>query len=273
MNARCLVDGVAGTSVDAGDRGLCYGDGLFETVLLVAGRAPLWPRHMARLAEGGRRLQLPLPSPAQLWQELQQAAAGLERAVVRITVSRGSGPRGYAPPAQPSPLRVVSAAVAPAVDADWYALGIRVRCCRMRLAAQPVLAGLKHLNRLEQVLARAEWRDPAIAEGLLCDQDGRVVGATAANVFAVIDGQLCTPKLDRCGVAGVARAELLARAGAVRVDDFELEEWMQAEEMFLTSSVRGIVPVAAVDARRFGPGPVTRAWQQRWRDAVPGAGA
>lgn len=262
---RVLVDGITTGHVPADDRGLTYGDGLFETVLVVDGRAPLWSRHMARLGEGCRRLALPAPDPEVLWHESQQAAAGLPRAVVRITFTRGTGERGYAPPVAPRPLRVVSATPAPTVAADWYTNGIRVRFCDIRLGLQPVLAGLKHLNRLEQVLARAEWQDPAIAEGLLCDADGRVVCATAANLFLVVDGRPLTPALDRCGVAGVTRAEVLARRVDALIGDIGVEDVMRAEELFLTSSVRGIVPVTALPGRVLEVGPVARALGVEWR--------
>lgn len=262
--ARVLVDGRAATNIDALDRGLAYGDGLFETVLVVGGQAPLWPRHLARLAEGCARLALPSPDAVALEQEIARAAAGLARAVVRITLTRGCGPRGYAPPRDVAPTRLVAAFAAPPPPADWYRRGIRVRFCELRLAEQPRLAGLKHLNRLEQVLARAEWDDPAIAEGLLRDAGERVISATAANLFVVIDGALATPALTRCGVAGVARAELLSRHPDCQVRDLSMNDVMNADELFLTSSVRGIVPVTALADRRWPVGAVARALQAHW---------
>lgn len=266
MSARVYVDGVAADRVSALDRGLLYGDGLFETVLFVAGAAPLWPRHMARLQHGAQRLNLPLPPLQALHDTAVRAAAGLARAAVRISLTRGVGERGYAPPARATPSWIVSAGAAPLVPADWYARGIRVRCCRLRLAAQPALAGIKHLNRLENVLARAEWDDAAVAEGLLGDRDGHVIGATAANLFAVHGGRLHTPAVDECGVAGVARAEVLARRETA-IDRLTWEELMRADEVFLTSSLRGILPVASIDATPFAPGPVARELQAQWRAA------
>jgi 4-amino-4-deoxychorismate lyase len=261
---RMFVNGRPCATLGAADRGLAYGDGLFETVRFVGVDAPLWQRHMARLAEGCARLALPPPDVEMLLAEARATRAGLDAAVVRITCTRGEGPRGYAPPAAPSPTRIVAAFPLPSSSAQDYRDGIRVRNCALRLAVQPRLAGIKHLNRLEQVLARAEWNDPAIHEGLLLDADGRVISATMANLFAVLDGVLVTPRLDRCGVAGVARAEILATQ-AVREVDLTPERLAAASELFLSSSVRGILPVRAWDDRCYAIGPVTRALQRHWR--------
>lgn len=265
MIARVLVDGQADERISVLDRGLGYGDGLFETVRFLGADAPLWPRHMQRLEEGCRRLGLPVPGPALLWDEARAVSRELAQSVVRITLTRGTGARGYKPPAQPQPTRIVAAFAAPPRDEAAHAEGLRVRLCAMRLGAQPALAGLKHLNRLEQVLARAEWDDPAIAEGLLCDADGLAISATAANLFAVSGGVLATPAVDRCGVAGVARAEVLAVWPHAQARAITLEELRQADELFLSSSVRGILPVRELDGCAYAVGPVTRALQSHWR--------
>ncbi|WP_049620868.1 aminodeoxychorismate lyase [Frateuria defendens] len=261
---RVLVDGQAQDRVSVFDRGLSYGDGLFETLRFEAGEAPLWPRHMQRLASGCERLGLPAPDAALLREEARAVSAGLAQAVVRITVTRGTGARGYAPPAMVQPTRIVAAFPLPPLPAAHYRHGIRMRLCRLRLAEQPLLAGMKHLNRLEQVLARAEWSDPAIAEGLLCDATGRAISATMMNLFAVLDGALVTPALERCGIAGVGRAEVLA-ARPAQVRDLPLDELLRAREVFLSSSVRGILPVCELDGRTLEVGPVARAMQRHWR--------
>ncbi len=260
-----LVDGKPGDRVPASDRGLLYGDGLFETIRFVGEAAPLWPRHMQRLAAGCERLRLPAPDPDLLRREAQIATQGMAQAVLRITLTRGSGTRGYAMPVAPRPTRIVAAFPMPALEAAPYRDGVRLHPCTIRLAEQPLLAGIKHLNRLEQVLARAEWDDPAIAEGLLCDARGNAISATAANLFAVIDGVPVTPAVDRCGVAGVLRAELLETLPRVEVRALPLAECLAAAELFLSSSVRGILPVRAVGDRVFAPGPVARAMQAHWR--------
>lgn len=267
MNLRTRINGQPETTVASDDRGLCYGDGLFETVWLHEGRAPLWTRHMARLGEGCRRLQMPAPDPDGLWRDVQAVVAGLDRAVARITWTRGRGPRGYAPPRDQRPTCVVSAAELPLPVADWYHQGIRMHLCRTRVAMQPALAGLKHLNRLEQVLARNEWHDETVGEGLMLDLEDRVISATAANVFAVRDGRLFTPALTRCGVAGTARAEVLAECTGTTVADMSLSDLEQADELFLTSAVRGIVPVRELAGHTWPVGPFTRHLQARWQAA------
>ena len=263
MTMRVLVDGQLTECISALDRSFSYGDGLFETLLFVHGVAPMWSRHLARLAEGCARLHLPIPGAALLAQDCASVVAGFERAAARIHVSRGVGERGYAPPSLQRSTRVVLASEAPVISADWYRDGIRLRCCDLRLASQPLLAGIKHASRLEQVLARAEWTDPAITEGVLFDANDRVIGATAANVFAVINGRLATPALDRCGVAGVTRAEILS-AQTVDVREISRNELMQADEVFLSSALRGILPVVAIDAQIYAIGAVTRTIQTRW---------
>lgn len=265
MNAPVLVNGCAEGSVSPLDRGLLYGDGLFETIRFHHGVAPLWRRHMQRLRDGCECLGLEPPDPGRLADESVHVLDGRSEGVVRITLTRGVGERGYAPPACPAATRIVSAHPLPALDPDWYRHGIRVRSCGLRLAVQPRLAGVKHLNRLEQVLARAEWTDPGIVEGLLFDRDGQLVSATAANVFGVLEGVPVTPTIDTCGVAGVMRAELLEVFPQCSVGRVPQEQMARLEEMFVTSAVRGIVPVCEIDGHDVPVGPFARAAQGHWR--------
>lgn len=262
MTMRMSVDFVETDRLDAADRGTMYGDGLFETLRIVGGTAPLWQRHAERLRTSAVRLGLPAPDIDAMLAEVRRLAEGLGDAVARITYTAGTGPRGYARPGVVKPTTVIG--VSPlSLAAEMYREGIALRLCDTRLGDQPLLAGMKHLNRLEQVLARSEWQDPRWQEGLMADQQGRVVCATAANLFAVRSGCLLTPPVDRCGVAGVARAELLA-AGVVDIVPLTVQALVEADEVFLTSAVRGILPVRAFAGRTWQPGPVTRHWQAHW---------
>ncbi|TCV97404.1 aminodeoxychorismate lyase apoprotein [Luteibacter rhizovicinus] len=262
---RLSVDGRAVDTISVRDRGFMYGDGLFETLRIVDGRVPLWARHVHRLSEGCARLRMPVPDANHLLGWIHQLIDGWGDATLRLTLSRGEGARGYAMPEFQHPTVAMSAQRSALPSAAAYRDGIAVRLCETRLALQPALAGMKHLNRLEQVLARSEWTGDTWGEGLMLDTDGHVVCATAANLFAVFDGELVTPPVDACGVAGVARAEILALTGATvsRLNPARLHE---ADEVFLTSAVRGILPVRVSDAREWRTGPITRRLQAHWCD-------
>ena len=225
-----------------------------------AGRPLNWAWHLRRLAADGALLGIPIPDEALLRSELARVAPG--DATAKILVTRGSSARGYAPLAGARPRRIV-AGFPPAVrDPAFAAQGVRTRRCGLVLAEQPRLAGAKTLNRLENVLARAEWDDPAIAEGLVCDAGGRLVEGTMSNVFVVHGSRVATPDLARCGVVGAQREslrEMLAAEGiACEVRDIAWEEIAPADELFLTNSLIGAWPVARLDDRRWTPGPVTR---------------
>ena len=257
LATRLWIDGAPAQAIAPGDRGLAYGDGLFETMRVHAGGVPWWDAHLARLAAGAARLGLPMPDAA--W--FAQAAAGLlaqapRDAVLKLVLTRGEGGRDYAPPVHAAPTVLLSLhAMPPPLPA-----AITLRWCDLRLARQPALAGLKHLNRLEQVLARREWSDPAVHEGLMLDSAGEVACATAANVFAFIAGRWCTPPVDQAGVAGLARAWVLAQGDACerRLSPADVEG---AEALFLCNAVRGILPVGRLGARSWAPFPATRALQ------------
>lgn len=260
------LDGSRMESWPLDDRAQAYGDGLFETIAVANGRPRLLELHRQRLEHGSRRLGLPIP-PAMLWNEVQDLAATPGCGLVKIIWSRGSG-RGYRPPAGASGRRLVMAmsAAAPRRDLDR---GVRVRLCRTRLSSQPALAGLKHLNRLEQVLAQNEWQDAAIAEGLMMDHSGAVVEGTQSNLFIVREGVLWTPRLDQCGVAGIMRRVVMEHLAPslgleVRCTRISLGDLLHSDELFLTGSLIGIWPVAAVDCWSCPPGPVSRDLRAAW---------
>jgi 4-amino-4-deoxychorismate lyase len=222
-----------------------------------AGRPLNWRWHIARLRADCATLSLPPPAEELLREELARAAPG--DATAKIILTRGSAGRGYAMPASVAVRRIVMSFPPPAYPAQLASDGVAVHRCRLVLAQQPQLAGAKTLNRLENVLARSEWSDAAIAEGLLGDAAGRVVEGTMSNLFVVKAGHVSTPVLSRCGVVGAQRErvrELLgARCGEGDISWHELD---QADEAFLTNSLIGAWPIARLDRRRWAPGPVTR---------------
>jgi len=249
---RTLVNGQPAAQVAALDRGLSYGDGVFRTLRIDAGAPRWWNDHVDKLRADCARLGLDCP-PESVWRgDLEQLGLP-ESGLLRLTLTRGEGPRGYRPPAQPNLTRIVS--LWPAAQDGPPARGITARVCHLRLGHQPALAGVKHLNRLENVLARSEWSDPDIREGILLDQDGRVVSGVMSNLFIWREGELWTPPLNRCGVAGVARARLMAlAAGAgypVREAELELEDVLGAEEVMFTNSAILLWRLARLDERTW----------------------
>jgi 4-amino-4-deoxychorismate lyase len=183
------------------------------------------------------------------------------RAVVKLIVTRGPGARGYQPPELATPTRVLGVLPWPDYPQQHYYHGISVRVCQLRLGENPALAGIKHLCRLEQVLAQLELRGHAVQQGLLLDMSGHVAGGTSSNVFSVHGSVLRTPSLARCGIKGVMRRAVLdtARTLGLRAEesDLDLAELLAADELFVTNSLFGIWPVTDVDGRRFGIGAIT----------------
>lgn len=254
---RILVNGLAATQVAALDRGLNYGDGVFRTIRIVDGRPRWWIDHLKKLAEDCARLGLDSTEASLFDQDLARLEPLPASGVLRLTVTRGEGPRGYRPPTSPQCTRILACWSGEGAENPEEGLSIRV--CDLRLGWQPALAGIKHLNRLENVLARAEWSDPEIHEGILLDQSGRVVSGVMSNIFLWRDGYLQTPRLDECGVAGVARARLMRIAVeeglTVREMDFDLAALLDADEVMLTNCLIGLRRVARLGERCW-PQPV-----------------
>ncbi|MBL0140959.1 MAG: aminodeoxychorismate lyase [Betaproteobacteria bacterium] len=266
--ATLLVNGRPARSVNSSDRGFMYGDGVFRTLLTRAGRPLNWQHQYRLLAHDCGRLGLRCPEEPVLIDEIRSVAPG--NAVVKIIVTRGASGRGYAFSEDVAPTRIVIAFPIPETAPEAPREGVRIRRCDLALAIQPRLAGVKSLNRLENVLARAEWRDPGIREGLLGDAQGRLVEGTMSNVFFTLHGKLVTPALSRCGVNGAQRERVLelAKADAVacEVRDCAFEELRKAGEVFLTNSLIGIWPVVVLDDARWIPGPMAGRLQRLVED-------
>lgn len=245
-----LINGLPETRVAASDRGLAFGDGIFRTLELRHGSPRLWRWQYARLTADAAALDLPLPAEDLLLAELRSAAAAEARAVAKITLTRGSGPRGYAMTPDAQATRIVSADAWAGYPASLVRDGVALTVCQLRLALQPRLAGIKHLNRLENVLARSEWCDPSIRDGLMLDSEGFVVEGTMSNLFVLRDGQLLTPPIDRCGVAGAVRAWVMSQEPVTEVR-LTLDEVRAADEVFVCNSLAGIWPVASLAGRRW----------------------
>ena len=256
-----LVNGKPNNCLPTSDRGLLYGDGVFETIAVESGQLRYWPQHLHRLQSGCERLGMEPVDEALLEGECRLLMGQSQQAVIKVIITRGSGGRGYRLPEQPRPTRILQLHEWPGYPASCAESGIKTRICRTRLGHNPSLAGIKHLNRLEQIMARMEWDDPVIMEGLMLDTVGDLVEGTMSNVFTVKDAVLMTPDLQRCGVAGIMRARVLEMAAedsiTARVQRLELDALLQADEVFVCNSLMGVWPVIAIDNYAFRKGPVT----------------
>ena len=240
------VNGVSGNTISIRDRGLLYGDGVFRTLLVTDGQPQCWPLHYQKLLQDCTALDISCPGFDILTAELNLLLPENPDAVFKLIVTRGLGARGYAPVALSAPTHLWDVSPLPHYPPDWAQRGVDLHLCELRLARQPRLAGIKHLNRLENVLAAAELA--GAAEGLLLDSQGHVIEGTRSNVFLVSGGCLVTPDLSLCGVAGVQRDRVMACAGrigmTVEVRDVVLDELRAADEVFLSNSVFGLWSVA-----------------------------
>lgn len=265
-----LINGRATTAVDALDRGLAYGDGVFRTIRVEGGQPLFWDRHVAHLADGCNRLGIPAIDSRHLASESASLFADRGDGVLKIVVTRGVGGRGYRPPDAPQPTRLVARFPMPPAPVLANG-GVRVRLCATRAAIQPATAGIKTLNRLDQVLARAEWSDPDVFEGLMMDTEGFLTGGTMSNLFLVIGDRLFTPAIDRAGIAGAMRAAVLDAAGDGGVETVEARlspsALAQADEAYLTNSVIGVVAITDLCGRSLAAGAITRRLRQTIADA------
>lgn len=256
-----LVNGQMKTTLDIQDRGLQYGDGLFETIAVIDGSPQFLDKHLDRLLKGCAKLLIPEPERALLESEVLQLCGGSDKAVLKIIITRGTGGRGYRPSVYPEPTRIISLHEWPDYPPDQVEKGIQVRYCNTRLSTNPALAGIKHLNRLEQVLARSEWNDPGIAEGLMLDASGFVIEGTMSNLFIVRDGILITPDLSGCGVEGIMRSIVIETASSMgvthRILQITPQEISEADEIFICNSLIGIWPVCQLDQHSCIIGKIT----------------
>jgi 4-amino-4-deoxychorismate lyase len=255
------INGQPGRSIDVTDRGFAYADGLFETIAIRDGKPRFLGFHLDRLLVGCARLRLPTPDPTRLAADLTLATGGLRHGVLKLILTRGPGPRGYGH--SPGAATTVAWGLSPAEP--QRSGPVRVRWCETMVSANPATAGIKSLGRLDQVLARAEWTQPEVTEGLMTSTEGRLIGGTASNIFLVAGDRLFTPSVGRAGIAGVMRRVVLESARQVGVPvsvaDLPPSAVAGAAEIFLTNALTGIRPVHSLDSRSWGTGPVTRLLQ------------
>jgi 4-amino-4-deoxychorismate lyase len=250
-----LINGRSEVTLSPIDRGFTYGDGVFRTLRVHRGIPDTWALQYRKLVEDCNVLGIVCPGADLLLADIERLFTPEEEAVAKIIITRGEGARGYAVPSLAQPTRVVIKTPFPDYPQANFIEGVQLHLCSLRLPYQPVLAGVKHLNRLENVMARMEWTDSAIADGLLLDEHGHAIECTTSNVFARFDKTLTTPKLDKCGVAGVTRQRILEAASTLgyhpEVILMPLVKLMQADELITCNSLYGAWQVRTFNGRQW----------------------
>jgi 4-amino-4-deoxychorismate lyase len=268
-----LVNGDASAQVAVNDRGLSYGDGVFRTMLMQAGKVKNWSLHYAKLVDDCAKLALTCPNRPLFENDISFLSSLNKSGVIKFIVTRGVGQRGYAPQPAASVTRISMWSTMPLYADKIVHDGIRARWCQLRLGRQPLLAGVKHLNRLENVLARAEWQDADILEGLLLDEAGNVICGTMSNVFVIKGRYLYTPDLSVCGIAGVTRARILDGAASMglmaKVTALSMADVLAADEVMVTNSVIGVWQIRVLAEKTWAAGqftPLIRAYLEMDHD-------
>lgn len=252
-----LINGRRCAELDVADRAIHYGDGLFETIRVRDGMPCLWERHWARLGQGGDRLGIPLPPWSLIRDEAAALIEGMDEGVLKLILTRGRGGRGYRPPQAVQPTRILIRYPMPDVEVPNQITAVTIRYCQTPASVNSRLAGLKHLNRLDAVLARSEWDDPGIAEGLMNDAWGAIVGGTMTNLFLWDGRGLATPAVTDSGVAGTVRALAIDLASSLGVPCMErvltAADVERAQGAFLTNARIGVWAAQRIAGKHFDP--------------------
>ena len=269
MAIKNLINGNLVDELAAQDRGLHYGDGLFETITVENKQLLCWEEHLKRLERGCIKLNIAVPDKNILKNEASALIETEPRGVIKIIISRGEGGRGYKILENIGPTRIISLYPWSYQYDKNSSSGVKTRICNYRYAKNPFLAGIKHLNRLEQILARSEWNDDSIAEGIVMDSENYIIEGTMSNIFCIIGKTLYTPDLSECGIEGIVREKIIELASNLKFkDDFTplnvqiekipLEFLMNAEEIFMCNSIIGVWPVNAIDETKFSKHKITQ---------------
>lgn len=256
-----LVNGSSEVLLSTRDRGLSYGDGVFRTMQAENGRVLHWALHFHRLVEDCKQIGIQCPSEAYFIDDFQKLLPTHGQVVAKIIVTRGESTRGYLPAADAEPNRIVSVSPMPCYPQEYIEDGVKLHLCKLRLSHQPLLAGIKHLNRLENVLARMEWNDVSIADGLLLDHSDHVIECVSSNLFIRRGNRLSTPDLSLCGVAGVTRQRIINLCPELsldlKIEPVRLDTLIEADEVMICNSLYGVWQVRALMSRTWPKGACT----------------
>lgn len=268
MAAWALVDGEPSSAIPVDDRGFLFGDHLFETVLLCPDGAPLWPWHWQRLTASCLTLGMACPKEKLLHDDMARVASD-EPQVVRVTLTRGSSSGGYWLPESPQTRRIVHPRPWPAGIQDQRQNGLTVASAETVLACEQAngLQGLKHGNRLVQVMLAREVQHLGVDELLAYRADGSLAEAVASNVILRVDDRLISPAAPE--VCGVGLEWLRARGVDIALEVVDRQTVAQASEVMLVNAIAGVRPVASLDGRVLSSRDACHQLQSVWAEVLP----
>lgn len=268
-----LINSEVKDSISVFDRGLHYGDGVFETMAVRDGKITLWDEHWERLSEGCSRLSITIPDKISLTNDIHELcenhsdnqADNKHPFIIKLIVTRGTGERGYQYPEKQNPTHILLSFPITTYPEEYQTSGVAVRYCDTLISENRQLAGIKHLNRLQQILARNEWDSTDYQEGLMLNSHAHVIDGTMSNVFAVKGELIMTPDLSLAGVAGVMRKTILKMCKDLGLDtkltNISALELEAMDEVFLSNSIFGIWPVNKIATKKISTGAVTQRLQ------------
>ncbi|MBS0847624.1 aminodeoxychorismate lyase [Citrobacter sp. JGM124] len=253
-----LINGQWQSRIDVNDRAVQFGDGCFTTARVVAGKVRYPQAHLERLQHACEALLITLTDWQALEQEMAQLAREVTDGVLKIILSRGAGGRGYNPLTCTAPTRILSLSPRPTFYDAWREQGICLALSPIRLGYNPMLAGIKHLNRLEQVLIRSRLEQTDAQEALVLGSDGRLVECCAANLFWRKGRQVFTPYVDQAGVNGTMRQHIMA---CLEKSPWHCEEVAEgpetlanADEVIICNALMPVIPVRQAQAWHYDIG-------------------
>ncbi len=258
----CTVNGNEKSEISINDRGFSYGDGLFTTARIIDGEVLMLTEHINRLVYGSNKLGLAVFDSNKLQQDIKKIAKSFHDNVLKVMITAGCGGRGYSRLAESESQNNIIIMVFdfPHHYHEWKKTGITLGVSEQKIGLNPMLSQLKHLNRLEQVLLRAELDQQAEDDLVVMNVNGHIIETTSSNLFWWKNDKLYTPELKISGVAGLMRKFILEHQHDTIVSSFHLSELMQSDEIFICNSVTGIVPIRKYKDRAL---PINKSIQLR----------
>ena len=262
--SKVLINGIASEYVSVTDRGLHYGDGVFETIACVGNTPVFIEQHLDRMESGARKLKIPFPDRQLFLDDINCLLRGSKSSstrIIKLILTRGAGKRGYRYETRQIPMRICMVSAWPGHVAHWREHGINARFCQTQVSLNPGLAGIKSLNRLDSVMASSEL-GTTYHEGFLSDIDGNVIEGTMSNIFVVLNDALVTPDLSRCGINGIMREQIIDIAHMNNINvvtrNIKRDELLESREIFISNSVIGACVVKQLEQQFYSTDTMTK---------------